>query len=48
MTLNHLRLRYIWTVNANVIVQHLLYKWGTCHKLHAKMGDQMKEDLTKE
>ena len=47
-TLNHLRQRSTWIVNANAIVQHFIYMCIISHKLHGKMGYQMIADLTQE
>ena len=38
MTLNHLRQRGIWIVNANATSRHLIHKCVICHKLREKMG----------
>ena len=45
MTLNHLRQRDIWFVNANAIVRHLIHKCVICCKLRGKMGYQKMADL---
>ena len=48
MTLNHLRKRSIWIVNANAIVRHLIHKCVICRKLRGKMGYQKMADLPQE
>ena len=48
MTLNHLRQRGIWIVNANAIVRYLIHKCVICRKLHGKMGYQKMADLPQE
>ena len=48
MTLNHLRQRGIWIVNANAIVRHLIHKCVICWKLRGKMGYQKMADLPQE
>ena len=48
MTLNHLRQRGIWIVNANAIVQHLIHKCVICRKLCGKMEYQKMGDLPQE
>ena len=48
MTLNHLRQRGIWIVNANAIVRHLIHKCVICRKLRGKMGYQKMADLPQE
>ena len=48
MTLNHLRQRGIWIVNANAIARHLIHKCVICHKLREKMGYQKMADLPQE
>ena len=48
MTLNHLRQRGIWIVNANAIVRHLIHKRVLCYKLPGKMGYQKMADLPQE
>ena len=48
MTLNHLRQRGIWIVNANAIVQHLIHKCVICCKPRGKMGYQKIADLPQE
>ena len=47
MTLNHLRHRGMWIVNANAIVQHLIH-CVICGKLCGKMGYQKMADLPQE
>ena len=48
MTLNHLRKRGIWIVNANVIVRHLMHECVICHKLRGKIEYQEMVDLPQE
>ena len=48
MTLNHLRQRGIWIVNANVILRHLIHNYVICRKLRGKMGYQKMADLPQE
>ena len=48
MTLNHLRQRGIWIVNANAIAQHLIHNCVICRKLRGKMGYQRMADLPQE
>ena len=48
MTLNHLRQRGIWIVNANVISRHLIHNCIICRKLRGKMGYQRMADLPQE
>ena len=48
MTLNHLRQRGIWIVNANAIVRHLTHKCVICPKPRGKMGYQKMADLRPE
>ena len=48
MTLNHLRQRGIWIVNANAIVRHVIHKCVICRKLCGKMGYQKMADLPQE
>ena len=42
MTLNYLRQKAIWIVNANAIARHLIHKCVICPKLRGKV-EQMKE-----
>ena len=48
MTLNHVRQRGIWIVNANAIVRQLIHKCVICRKLRGKMGYQKMADLPQE
>ena len=48
ITLNHLRQRGIWIVNANAIVRHLIQKCVICRKLHGKIGYGKMADLLQE
>ena len=48
MTLNHLRQRGIWIVNANSVVRHLIHKCVICRKLREKRGYQKMADLPQE
>ena len=48
MTLNHLRQRGIWIVNANAVVRHLIHKCVICRKLREKRGYQKMADLPQE
>ena len=48
MTLNHLRKSGIWVVNANSIVQYLIYRRVTRRKLKVRMGYQKMAYLSQE
>ena len=46
MTLNNLRQRGIWIVNANAIIRHLIHNCVICRKLRGKMADLRQERCT--
>ena len=48
MTLNHIRQRGLWIVNANAIVRHLIHNCVICRKLRGKMGYQKMTELPQE
>ena len=45
MTLNHLKQKGIWIVNANASFRHLIQKCVICWKLRGKMGYQKMADI---
>ena len=48
ITLNYLKQRCMYIVNANAIVPHLIHKCVICRKQRRKMGYQNMEDLPQE